>query len=273
MKNLFNNQGIAKRMFRKVEGLVWDLMSGKIGIQGRDGIYTLETTGEGAAARHNISLNPIDGFGMSIPAFAINTPNAQVEVGDIIVGSKGILGYVTKKNEASLKILKQDGQETTYTPVKTQVFGVDGYMVVKSLTGLLGAEGAAGLQGSLLPLLMLGGDSGLDLDNILPLLLLQGQGQGQTQGGVGFNLQSALPLMLMSKGGLGGSGKMKDLLPLLALSGGLGGNGGGMAAMLPLMLMGGFGDDEDKAPASGQQANRNVELPVRNGVPSLTRTR
>lgn len=268
MKNLFNNQGIAKRMFRKVEGLVWDLMSGKIGIQGTDGIYTLETTGEGAAARHNISLNPIDGFGMSIPAFAINTPNAQVEVGDIIVGTKGILGYVTKKNEASLKILKQDGQETTYTPVKTQVFGVDGYMVVKSLTGLLGTEGAAGLQGSLLPLLMLGGDSGLDLDNILPLLLLQGQ--GQTQGGVGFNLQSALPLMLMSKGGLGGSGKMKDLLPLLALSGGLGGNGGGMAAMLPLMLMGGFGDDEDKAPA---QTGRNIELPVKNGVPGLTRTR
>jgi hypothetical protein len=267
MKNLFNNQGITKRMFRKVEGLVWDIMSGKIGIQSKGGFVTLETSGEGTEVVYRVNENLIDVFGMPIPAFAINTPNADINIGDLIVGAKGILGFVVKKNAASLVILKEDGQQTVYTPVKTQVFGLDGYMVVKSLTGLLGTEGAAGLQGSLLPLLMLGGDSGTDLDNILPLLLMQGQ--GQTQGGVGFNLQSALPLLLMSKGGLGGSGssKMKDLLPLLMMSGGLGGaNGGGMAAMLPLMLMGGFGDDED---ASAKP----VELPVKNGIPALTRNR
>src|SRR5579859_987080 len=174
MQNLFNGQGLSK-LVRKVENLVWDVMSGKLGIQGLDGIYTLESSGEGTNLVHNVSLNPFDTFGMRIPAFAVNTPNADIEIGDIIVGAKEVLGWVVKKNAASLQILKKDGQITQYSAVKTQIFGTNGYMVVKSLQGLLGQGGANDLQSNLMPLLLLGDDAGVNVEKILPLMLLQGQ--------------------------------------------------------------------------------------------------
>lgn len=256
MQNLFNGQGL-KKLIRKVDTLVWDLSSGKLGIQTLDGIVTLETTGEGASAVHNISLNPFDSFGFRIPAYAVNTPNADIEIGDIIVGANDLLGFVTKKNQNSLEILKKDGQHTRYSAVKTQIFGTNGYMVVKNLTGLLGQGGATNLQSSLMPLMLLGEDAGVDLDSVLPLLLMQGQ---TGQEGTGMNLQSVLPLLLM-KGNRGGK---KDLLPLLLMSGGLGGAGaqGGLGNLLPLMLMGGL-DDESTAAS----ANRG------NPIPSLRQTR
>lgn len=239
MQNLFNGQGL-KKLIRKVDGLVWDLTSGKLGIQLLDGIATLETNGEGAAQVFNVSVNPFDVFGHQIPAYAVNTPNADIELGDIIVGANGILGWVVKKNQASLQILKKDGQITQYSAVKTQIFGTNGYMVVKNLFNLLGADGASNMQSQLLPLMMMGGDSGIDIESILPLMLMQSQ---TGQGGTGLNLQGILPLLLM-KGGAGG-GK-KDMLMMMALSGGLGGGQaqGGLGALLPLMLMGGLGDDE-----------------------------
>lgn len=259
MQNLFNSKGLTN-LVRKVETLVWDVMSGKLGIQGLDGIYTLETSGEGATASHNVSLNLFDTFGMRIPAYAVNTPNADIEIGDIIVGAKEVLGWVVKKNDRSLEILKKDGQITKYSAVKTQIFGTNGYMVVKSLTGLLGGAGASNLQSNLLPLMMLGGDSGIDLDRILPLMLLQGQ---TGQGGTGLNFQSVLPLMMMS-GGLGGGGSKKDMLMMMALSGGLGGGNaqGGLGAMLPLMLMGDvFGKDDSPAKAQGQYTGQGRAVP------------
>jgi hypothetical protein len=259
MQNLFNGQGI-KKLIRKVETLVWDLSSGKLGIQGLDGIYTLESSGEGTSLVHNVSLNPLDVFGFSIPAYAVNTPNAEIELGDIIVGANDILGWVVKKNAASLQILKKDGQITNYSAVKTQIFGTNGYMVVKSLTGLLGQDGASGLQSNLLPLLMMGDDSGVNLDKILPLMLMQGQ---TGQGGTGLNLQGILPMMMMS-GGLKG-GNMKDMLPLLMMTGGLGGaqgQAGGLAGMLPMIMMMGGLDDEP-----GQVKS------VAPAVPSLRQTR
>ena len=265
MQNLFNGQGLRK-LIRKVDNLVWDLSSGKLGIQTLDGIVTLETSGEGATATYNVSLNVFDALGFRIPAYAVNTPNAEIEIGDIIVGANEVLGFVVKKHAASLEILKKDGQITRYSPVKTQIFGTNGYMVVKSLTGLLGAEGAAGLQGNLLPLMMLGGDSGVDIESILPLMLMQGQ---TGQGGTGLNLQSILPLMLLKGKGNGG---MKDMLPLLMMSGGLGGGQaqGGLAGILPLlMLSGGLDDEPAKAQAGSQVAYKQGDV----GIPSLRQTR
>ena len=264
MQNLFNGQGLRK-LIRKVENLVWDLSSGKLGIQTLEGIITLETSGEGTTLAHNVSLNPFDAFGFRVPAYAVNTPNADIELGDIIVGANDILGFVVKKNAASLQILKKDGQITQYSAVKTQIFGTNGYMVVKSLSGLLGQGGANDLQSNLLPLMMLGEDSGINIESILPMMLLQGQ---TGQGGTGLNLQSILPLMLM-KGKSGGS--MKEMLPLLMMSGGLGGAGaqGGFASMLPMLMMSGALDDEPaKAQADSQSAYKQGH-----GVPSLRQTR
>jgi hypothetical protein len=262
MQNLFNRQGLNK-LIRKVDTLVWDLSSGKLGIQLLEGIATLETTGEGAAQTFNVSVNPLDVFGHRIPAYAVNTPNADIELGDIIVGSNDVLGWVVKKNNASLEILKKDGQITRYSAVKTQIFGTNGYMVVKNLFSLLGQEGATGLQGTLMPLMLMGNDSGLDIESILPFLLLQGQ---SSQPG-GFNVQALLPMLLL-KGGLGSS--KKDLLPLLFMSGGLNGGSaaGGLSSLLPLLVLGGFGDEDAVTSERGHQSRLSS-----NGTPPLTRTR
>lgn len=206
--NLFNQSSrFLDRFFRRVDGLVWDLSTGRLGIQGNDGIITLEVNaavpaGEGQEAQpasYNISVNPFDGFGLPIPAFAANTPHDQIEVGDLIVGASKVLGWVIEKKPASLVLLSQDGMQKQYNPPKVQVFGQDGSLVVKSLTGLLG-DGTQGFQSSLMPLLLLGGDTGLDMDKLIPLMLFQ-QGNGAGANG----MASMLPmLMLLGNGGLGG---------------------------------------------------------------------
>ena len=59
------------RFIRKVDNVVWDLSTGKIGFVNEDGeILSLEGEGDDA----QISVNPFDQFGVPIPAFAQNVP-------------------------------------------------------------------------------------------------------------------------------------------------------------------------------------------------------
>jgi hypothetical protein len=202
MNSLFNAQSkFMDRLFRKVDGLVWDVTTGKLGVDSPDGVYTLETvaavpaSGDQAAvpASYGISVNPFDGFGLPIPAFASNTSFEQINEGDLIVGAKGILGWVIAKKVSSLVLLDKEGMNKQYTPPKVAIIGQDGCLVVKSLTGLLG-DGATGLQSSLLPLLMMGEGSNLDLEKMIPLMLFTQQGQGSA----GTNsLAQMMPMMLM----------------------------------------------------------------------------
>jgi hypothetical protein len=205
MNSLFNAQSkFLDRLFRKVDGLVWDVTTGKLGVQGTDGVYTLEETPNEVAGRpstYQISVNPFDGFGLPIPAFATNTPHEQISLGDLIVGAKGVLGWVIEKKPASLVLLAQDGMQKQYNPPKVSIIGQDGSLVVKSLTGLLG-NNAQGLQSSLLPLLMMGEGTGLDLDKMLPIMLFTQQGQGANGGNA---LAQMMPMMLMM-GALKGNG-------------------------------------------------------------------
>lgn len=205
MNSLFNAQSkFLDRLFRKVDGLVWDVTTGKLGVQSTDGVITLEATpGEGARpTTYSVSVNPFDGFGLPIPAFATNTPHEQIEIGDLIVGSSKVLGWVIEKKPASLVLLGQDGMQKQYNPPKVAVIGQDGCLVVKSLTGLLGGN-AQGLQSSLLPLLMMGEGTGLDLDKMLPIMLFTQQGQG-AQGG---NALAQMMPMMMMMGALKGNGQ------------------------------------------------------------------
>lgn len=212
MNPIFNAQSkFMDRLFRKVDGLVWDVVSGKLGVQGVDGVYSLEANesevadGEVAVVEYNISVNPFDGFGLPIPAFASNTKLEDIAAGDLIVGAKGVLGWVKEVKQKSLVLLGMDGMTKNYTPPKVAIFGQDGVLVVKSLTGLLGGTGAQGLQGSLMPLLMMGGGgSGLDLDKMIPMMLY----------------------MQMSNGNAG-SNALSSMLPMMMIMGSLGGNSGG----------------------------------------------
>lgn len=259
------------RLFRRVGGLVWDLSTGKLGLKDENGIYTLETTAaaEGVAAEAQIVVNPFDAFGMDIPAFATSTKLEDVAVGDIIVGDSKILGFVVDKKPASLVLLDKTGMRKQFNPPKVAVLGADNnVLVVKNLVSVAGGEqGLAGLQGNLLPLMMMGGD--VDFESILPLMLFS-QGNGAAAGG----LNSVLPLLLMKNGGLGGSGsKMESLLPLMMM-GGLGGGAqaGGLNPMMLMLMSGGdlFGSKEvTELPAPAQTGGTYG----RAGIPALQRTR
>lgn len=286
------------RLFRKVDGLVWDLTSGATGIKKNDGIYTLSTitapvaaapaAGDVAAVaavegEYQVNINPFDSFSVSIPAFAVQVPLEKVNPGDLIIGADGPAGWVTKVRDRSLALMDANGLNKSYTPQKTAVLGADGVLVVQNLLSLGGGEaGLAGLQNNILPLLALA-DNGLGggdgaLDKILPLILFS-----QTQGGAGATgIASQLPMLMMLMGGSGGNSKIDKLLPLLMMGGlggaGAGGAAGGLSGILPLLLL--SGDDSGGGLFGGSGSTSlgnasNSAIPSRsvNLNPPLTRTR
>ena len=177
--NVFGNMPGANkfmdRLFRKADGVVWDLMSGNIGIKTAEGIATL--TGEGEEAQININL--LDQFGMEIPAFAQSTPIDGVKAGDIIFfGASDRPGWVIEKKttaggQPSFVLMKVDGTRSTWKPPKVTMLGMEsGVMVLRSLMTMLpgGNAGLQGMQSMLMPLMMMGGD--IDMEKMLPMLLM-----------------------------------------------------------------------------------------------------
>lgn len=288
MFNANNTNGISgkflNRMFRKIDGLVWDLQTGTLGIKTENGIYTLtnDTTAaipataasEGVAAvaaqaavtEYGISVNPFDAFGFSIPAFATQVPLAGIKEGDLIVGDKAILGWVTGRTAAGLKLLDVNGMNKNYTPPKVAIMNQDGALVVQSLGGLFGGQaGVGGLQSSLMPLLMMSGGDSEGLESILPLMLFGQLQQTNPTAAAGAATAAGAPAMAASpmanmmpilmlqalskktKSGKASSGKglLGDIDPMMMmmLGGGMGGQGGGINPMM-LMALGGLGKDD-----------------------------
>jgi hypothetical protein len=238
-KNVSNK--FLNRMFRRIPNLVWDMSNGQIGIRNEHGIHTLTqtapaagATGRAAEVLFGISVNPFESMAFPAPAYGIQTKHEDVETGDLLIGDKGPLGWVTGKTEAAFKVLDISGQHKTISPPKVAILGGEGILVVKSLFGMVGGEsGFANLQGNLLPLLMASeGES--DLDDILPLMLFS------QSTGSGTSLQAMQPLLMMKLLGskLGGnSGGIKDLILMQAMTGGAFGSGGGAGAINPMLMM------------------------------------
>lgn len=238
--NIFGNlPGANKfmdRLFRKAEGVVWDLMSGKIGIQTKDGIATLE--GEGDDAQININL--MDQFGMGIPAFAQSTPVDAVKAGDIIYfGATDRPGWVIEKKAAAdatkspkFVLMKVDGTRSTWAPPKVSMLGMEsGVMVLRSLLTMLpgGQGGLSGLQGALMPMLMMsGGEMGGDMEKMLPLLLM---GQMQTA-----------PVTAADGTTVAAPNPMAQMLPMMM--------------MMQMMKGGGFGGGSSGGQGSGGFGNK-----------------
>ena len=201
------------RFFRKVDGVVWDIMSGRIGIKGNDGIVSVDGVGDDA----QVTINMMDQFGMEVPAFAQNTPVDQVKPGDMIFGSNKVLGWVIEKKEKSFVLLKADGTRSNWAPPKVQMLGFDsGVLVLRSLMNMLpgGQSGLTGMQSMLMPLMMMGGDS-LDLDSMMPMLLMSQMGVPTPDGGTtqplgGQNMMQMLMFSQMMKQ-MGGSNPSKSL--------------------------------------------------------------
>ena len=194
------------RMFRKADGVVWDLMSGKIGVQTEDGIATLEGEGDDA----QITVNLFDEFGIALPAFAQSTPTDAVKVGDIIYrGNRGNVAWVISKNvdKGNFKLMKPNGESTTWNPPKVSMLGFEsGVMVLRSLMTMLpnGDKGLAGMQSMLLPMMMMGGDDGDSegmLEKMMPLMLMGQMGGGDAGGGMAQMMPMLMMMQMMGKGG------------------------------------------------------------------------
>ena len=190
------------RMFRRVDSVVWDLMSGKLGVRTRDGeIATIEGEGENAS----IVINPFEDFGLAVPAFAQATAVDAVKVGDLIYTSDSAPGWIisVKKSEegkTSFKLMRPGGNVSSWVPPKVSMFGLDGgVLVVRSLVSLLpnGNDGLGQLQGMMLPMLMMGGDS-IDLDKMMPLILM-----GQMGGASAANPMAGMMQMMMLQNMMG----------------------------------------------------------------------
>ena len=245
----FGGDKFMDRLFRKAPGVVWDMMSGKVGIKTVDGIATF--AGEGDDAQ--IDINLFDQFGMEVPAFAQSTPVAAVNVGDLIYfGSGDKPGWIiekrygvkptgsstprrpTKKTTAagpgaeltvseedidktnvSFTLMKVDGQRTTWKPPKVSMLGMgaDGVMVIRSLL-------------TMLP----GGQS--DLNGMQSNMMMMMQMSAMTGNEGGLDMEKMMPMMLMgAMGGQGGGNNMMQTMMMMQMmNGGMGNMFGGKSA-------------------------------------------
>ena len=206
-ENFMNFPGadkIMSRMFRRADGVVWDLMTGKIGVLTDEGIATLEGTGEDA----QVNLNLMDEFGMALPAFAQATPKNGVQVGDIIYrGTRNNIAWVIDKKEdgdkVKFKLMKPNGETASWNPPKVSLMGFEsGVMVLRSLVSMLpGGQGDLGqMQGMLMPMMLMGGFEGDTMEKMMPLMLMQMTNGQANNGGMG-NMMQTMMLMSMLKGG------------------------------------------------------------------------
>jgi hypothetical protein len=195
---------MVSRMFRRVDNVVWDLMTGKVGVKtSGDEIATFDGEGEDA----QIVVNPFSDFGVPLPAFAQNTPVDQIKVGDLIYSARKVMGWVIKvpdEGKVTFKLLRQDGTRGEWRPPKVQSLGLDlgGAMVLRSLVNTLPGGDLGGLQGMLLPMMMMGGDGDDTMEKMLPIMLMSQTGAMGDAGGMG----GMLPMMMMMKMMGGGKG-------------------------------------------------------------------
>jgi len=212
MDNLFSNDKLMNRFFRPVKNVVWDLMSGKIGVLTKNNeIATLELDADGNAA---VNINLFNQFGVAIPAFAQNTPKAAVVAGDLIYVDGKVKGWVLENTDKGFQLMHPDGGRHHWTPPKVQMFGLDGgVMVARSLINMLpgGSTGLSGMQANLLPLLAMGGD--LDLEKMMPLILMSQMGTpaaDPANPGVAANpIGNMLPMLMMMQMFKGGKSDSK----------------------------------------------------------------
>lgn len=173
-------------MIQPIDNVSYDLQTGLTGIKTGTGIVTFD--GE------ELSKNPMDFFGMAIPAFAMLTPVDQVKQGDILVSDKKAYGFIQEVTESgSLRTLNVQGHSSRFVPTKVNMMGISrGVTIVKSFTNLFGGEAGAGMDmSSLMMMSMLSGDGNSKMEDMLPMMMLMGGMNGGGQAG-GMN-----PLMLM----------------------------------------------------------------------------
>lgn len=216
-------EAMISKMFRKVDNIVWDMTTNSIGMIQDDGIYTIAIN-EDDLECSAISINPFDQMSMRLPAYAMSTPVAAIEAGDMIINNKGGLrGWVLqRKANNTFRIMSVNGNISTWNPPQIQMIGFDsGVMVVRSLMKMAGGTQGVNQMQQMMQMMMMSGmmDDESDMDSMMPMMLMGMMGGanpmagmfGQTTTGEdgavqqanpmmgGMNMMSMMPMMMMMK--------------------------------------------------------------------------
>lgn len=209
MKNMLNTNQFANRMmdrmFRRVDNVVWDMMTGQIGVKNRDN--AIITRGplieEDNKVDFELMENLFESFAMPIPAFAQATNRSDVKLGDMIVMASNRFGWITAIKERSFSIKLVDGSNTSWSPTVVNTLGgtSDSIMVVRHLMDMSGGQaGMTNMAGMLMPMMMMSQDPTSDtrLEKMIPMMLMM-----NTIGGGAATSNPMMPMMMMSMMGGG----------------------------------------------------------------------
>lgn len=202
------------RMFRKVDGVVFDLTTNSIGIRKDDSVFTM---GEDGSLNENLFAD----MSAAIPAFARATPLNSVKIGDLLVSQSGDpFGFVTKINEKSLGVLKTNGTNSTVSPAKVNLLG-QGQTVL-----IVGSIDVGGMD----PMMLMAMSEGEDNSDLFMMMSMMNQTNGTDSGQSMMN--NPMMMMAMMKGKGGGSNDMMKMMMLQQMMG----QQGQSAAMNPMMM-------------------------------------
>ncbi len=205
---MFNSQNFINKMFRKVDGVSWDLTTGNIGVKTDEGLMSLKLTYEELAEgskdapkllRASTTVNQFEQMGMPIPAFAQDTPKDKIGVGDLIYKGGQAFGWITEKvDDHSFMIITPTGTRTEWSPADVTMGFTSGIMVLKNLTSMIGGAGMSNMSNMLMPMMMMGQFDGQNeggLDKMIPFMLMQNSGM---MGGQGSQENPMMNMMMMS---------------------------------------------------------------------------
>jgi hypothetical protein len=206
MVNKINMKTIMNKMFSKVDNVVLDVTSGKLGISHEDDTFSL---GE------DESINSGALMSLPVPAFATKIKLGDINPGDILVHNGKAHGFVLKSTAKakSLRVIQPSGVTSTMH-IKNDLLTGSGWMIVKSMFG--------GMDNNMLPMLaMMGDDTGTDSDMMYPMLMMSmmNKNGGSNDSAANPMQNMMLPLMMMS--GDGDSSMSKMLPMMMMMNGGL----------------------------------------------------
>lgn len=229
-------QAMMSNLFTPTEGIVWDLMTGNLGVIDKNNpntVYSLELfdTDNGTTDEDNtkpvsadeevtfqVNQNLIGAsFSCPVPAFAQRIQLSEVQVGDMVYSPSGdkVTGWVVgRKGSKKLSVVTTNGTITTVQPANVNVMGgmgvgISGHtvMVVRSLMSAIGGQDKfQNMQSGLAPMLAMMGSAGgnIDFGRIMPMLLMSG-------GNVQQLFQTMMLMNMMGGGNSGADGQPSGL--------------------------------------------------------------
>ncbi|HKI00469.1 MAG TPA: hypothetical protein VKK31_00670 [Thermoanaerobaculia bacterium] len=211
------------QLFKKMQNCFYDLSTGQLGVlrASRDS-YAVFVPGENGNAQ--IKIVPVTSVGLPIPAYAIRTQIEELKAGDLVsvtgYSSDTWLYYLGRdergeqvKNPSVCGIRVEDGvkveitlNESTYIP---------GYSVL-CVRNLIGERPDFIKMFPMLALLGAGGKGEDNKDKLSKLILCMSMQQGGGTAGTGLDLKSMLPMLMLN-----GDGDNLLMTTMLLQNGGL----------------------------------------------------